>query len=79
MDAQRFPLDIPVDHDAPAAVAHLPLGRKVLVPSAEVLGIGRAGGCAFAPDSRVAGIQRALVTIPMARRIASTVMYRGRT
>ena len=60
VDAQRFPLDVPVDHDAAAAVADMPLRRQVLVPGAEVLGIGRAGGCSVAPDRRVAGVQRAV-------------------
>src|SRR3954468_7672221 len=60
VDAQRFPLDMPVDHDAPTAVADVPLGRKVLVPRTEVLGVGRAGGGTIAPDRGVAGMQRAI-------------------
>ena len=60
MDAQRFPLDMPVNHDAPTAVADVPLGREILVPRAEVLGVGRAGGGTVAPDRRVAGMQRAV-------------------
>src|SRR5260370_15502874 len=39
-----------VDRDAPPAVANMPLRGEVLVPCAEVLGIGGAGGRAAAPD-----------------------------
>ncbi len=60
VDAQRFSLDVPVDHDAAAAVADVPLRREVLVPGSEVLGVGRAGRRPIAPDGRVAGVQRAV-------------------
>src|SRR5260370_23905483 len=60
MDAQRVALDVPVNHDAPPAVANMPLGGEVLVPRVEVLGIGGAGGRAAAPDRRVTGTQRAV-------------------
>ena len=75
VNAQRFPLDMPVDHDAAAAVADVPLRRQVLVPGAEVLGIGRAGRRPVAPDRRVAGVQRAVGRrLAIARRSASTVI-----
>ena len=60
MDAQRVALDVPVDHDATPAVADVPLRGEVLVPGAEVLGIGGAGRGPAAPDRRVAGAQRAI-------------------
>ncbi len=34
MNAQRVPLDMPIDHDAAPAVAHVPLRRQVLIPGA---------------------------------------------
>ena len=37
---QRICPNVPVDHDAPAAVADVPLGHKVLIPRTEFLGIG---------------------------------------
>ena len=36
MDAERIPLDVPVDHDAAAAIAHVPLRREILIPGAVV-------------------------------------------
>jgi hypothetical protein len=50
VDAARLALDVPVDHHAPAAVADVPLGHAVLVPGAELLRVGGAGGRALAPD-----------------------------
>ena len=55
-----FRLDMPVDHDAAPAIADVPLCRQVLVPGAEVLGIGCAGRRSVAPDRRIAGMQRAV-------------------
>ena len=60
MNAQRVPLDMPVDHDAAAAIAHVPLRRQVLVPGAKVLGIRCAGRRSVAPDCRISGMQRAV-------------------
>jgi hypothetical protein len=37
MNAQRVSLDMPIDHDAAPAIAHMPLRRQVLVPGAEML------------------------------------------
>jgi hypothetical protein len=39
---------VPVDHHPAAAVADVPLGHEVLVPGAELLGVGGTGGGAFA-------------------------------
>lgn len=55
MDAQRFALDVPVNHDAATAVADMPLCRQVLIPGTEVLGIGRARICAGSPDCGIRG------------------------
>ena len=60
MDAQRLSFDVPVNHDAAAAVADVPLGREILVPSPEMLRIRRAGRCSVAPDGGIAGVQRAI-------------------
>lgn len=57
MDAQGFPLDVPVDHDAAPTIAGVPLGGQVLVEGAEVFGIGGAAGGPLAPDRRVTGAQ----------------------
>ena len=38
----------------------MPLRRQVLIPCSEVLGVGRAGGGAVAPDRGIAGVQRAV-------------------
>jgi hypothetical protein len=50
IDARRFPLDMPIDHDTRAAVAHVPFGQQVLVPRPEVPRIGRTGRRPFTPD-----------------------------
>ena len=50
MDAHRMAFDVPVDHDAPAAISDVPLGHEVLVQGAEVLGIRGAGGRARPPQ-----------------------------
>ena len=60
MNAQRVALDMPVDHDAAPAVAHMPLRGQVLVPGAEVLGIRCTRRRAIAPDCRVPSMQRAV-------------------
>ena len=60
MDAQRLPLDVPVDHDPAPAIADVPLGREVLVPGTEVLAVRGAGVCALAPDQRITGVERAI-------------------
>src|SRR5512135_2509364 len=61
MDAQRFSLDVPVDHDAAAAIAHVPLRCQVLIPRTEMFGIGRASRRSFAPDRRITGTQRTII------------------
>src|SRR5208282_4041840 len=60
MNAQRVPLDMPIDHDAAPAVAHVPLRRQVLIPGAEVLGIRCARRRSVAPDCWIAGAQGAV-------------------
>ena len=42
MDAGCLALDMPVNHDTAAAVAHVPLGHQVLVPGAKLLRVRRA-------------------------------------
>ena len=74
MDAQRVSLDVPVDHDAATAVAHVPLRGEILIPGAEVLGVGGASGGAV---PQMAGLRACSVpsaTIAMARRSVSTLM-----
>lgn len=39
VDAVGFAINVPIDHDAAAAVAGVPLGHQVLVPCAEFLGV----------------------------------------
>ena len=51
---------MPVDHDAAAAIARMPLRGEVLIPCPEVLGIRRACGRPFAPNGRVSRAQRAV-------------------
>lgn len=58
VDADGFPLDVPVDHDTAAAVAHVPLGKQVLVPSPELLGVRRAARRGLSPELGKAGRQR---------------------
>ena len=60
MNAQRVPIDMPIDHDTAPAVADVPLRSEVLVPGSEVLGIRCAGRCPVTPDPRIAGAQRAI-------------------
>jgi hypothetical protein len=50
VDDHRLLLDVPVDQDAAAAVARVPLGEQVLVISAEVRGVRRHGRGALPPD-----------------------------
>jgi hypothetical protein len=58
MNAHRSPLNVPVDHDAAAAVANMPFGYQVLVEGAEVLAVRGACRRAFAPDPRMARRKR---------------------
>ena len=60
VDAQGVSLDVPVDHDAAPAVAHMPLGGEILVPGAVVLRIGGASGGARSPNSGISGLKRAV-------------------
>src|SRR5260370_35812604 len=60
MDWRRLPLDVSVDSDTWTAIAHVPLRRQMLIPGAKVLGVGRAGIGAVAPDCRIARCQRAV-------------------
>ncbi len=47
-------LNMPVNHDAFTAVAHVPLRHEVLIPSAELFGVRCAGRRRLAPDMRQA-------------------------
>jgi hypothetical protein len=60
MNAQRVALDMPIDHDATPAVAHMPLRGQVLVPGAEVLGIRCTRRRPVTPDGWIASTQRAV-------------------
>jgi hypothetical protein len=77
VDAQALLFDMPVDHDPAPAVADVPLRGKVLIPGAEVFGVGGTSGCSIAPDRWVAGVQRAVghgcnrVPEPVGRDIAA--------
>ena len=51
VDAQRVSLNVPVDHDSPAAVARVPLSGEILVPSPEMLRVRGAGSGAGSPRS----------------------------
>ncbi len=57
MDAQRLALDVPVDHYAAAAVAHVPLRGEILVPGPEVLRVRSAGSGAVSPNRRIARVE----------------------
>jgi hypothetical protein len=46
-----------VDHDAAAAIAHMPFREQVLIPCPELLGIGCARRGSFAPDLRLAAAE----------------------
>src|SRR5208282_5021118 len=81
MNAQRVPLDMPIDHDAAPAVAHVPLRRQVLIPGADVLGIRCARRRSVAPDCWIAGAQGAVRddcdSLPVtSRRRASSLVAR---
>jgi len=52
VDAGRFLLDVPVDHDPRPTIANMPLGHQILIPGAEFLGIGGTGCRPFSPDIR---------------------------
>jgi len=58
VDAQRLPLDMPINHDIPPAIAGVPLRHQVLVPRPELLAIGGARRGALTPDAGMAGAQR---------------------
>ena len=58
VDAGRFLLDVPVDHDAGAAIADVPFGHQVLVPGSELLGVGGAGRRSLTPDVGMADAQQ---------------------
>ena len=60
VDAQRFPLDMPVNHHAAPAISDVPLRGQVLVPGAEVLAVGGAGVGALAPDQGITGSEGAV-------------------
>jgi hypothetical protein len=47
-----------INHNTRATVTHVPLRRHILIPGAEVLGVGRAGRRAGAPDCGIAGMER---------------------
>lgn len=49
-----MPLNVPVNHDAFSAVAHVPLGHEVLIPSAELFRVRSARRRSLAPDMRQA-------------------------
>ena len=57
IDAGAVALDMPVDHDTTATVADVPLRHQVLIPGAELLGVGGTCRRALAPDARMAGTQ----------------------
>lgn len=48
-NADRFPLDVPVDHHAGAPVALMPLGHEVGGPCAELAAVGGARGAGTPP------------------------------
>lgn len=52
------PFDVPVDQDAPSAVAGVPLGEDVLVIGPEVGGVGGDGCRARAPQRLLPGSER---------------------
>lgn len=45
-------VNVPIDHNARAAIANVPFGQEILVPGGNLLGIGGAGGGGFAPNVR---------------------------
>ncbi len=78
VDAQALLLDVPVDHDPASAVADVPLCGEVLVPGAEMSGVGGTSSCSVTPDRRVADVQRAVgddrnrLPEPVGRDVAAT-------
>ncbi len=42
--------DMPIDHDALAAIAQVPFGEQIVIPGAKLLGVRGAGGGGFSPD-----------------------------
>jgi len=50
VNAKSLSFDMPVNHHARPIVANMPLSKEVLIPCAELLGIGRTGGSHLAPD-----------------------------
>src|SRR3546814_9343280 len=53
VDAGRLALHVPVNHDAPAAVADMPFRHQILVPGPHLRRIRRAGSSCLAPDALV--------------------------
>lgn len=60
MYAQRILADMPMDHHPAPTIADVPLRSELLVPGSEMLGSRRAGCRAVTPDTRIAGMQRAV-------------------
>lgn len=66
-NAGRALFDMPLDHHATTAIADMPFRHQVAVPSAELLGVRRAGRPGFAPDGGVADSQCCIGNAPASR------------
>jgi len=51
---------MPINHDAAAAIAHVPLRGEILIPGAVVLGIGGTRRCGRTPNGGISGLQCAV-------------------
>ena len=53
MNGGRFAFDVPVDHHAAPAEAHVPLSNEVLIPGTELFRVRGAGRSPFTRDVRM--------------------------
>ena len=53
VDTDGMLFDMPVDHDALAAIAQVPFGEQNVIPGAKLFGVRCAGRRGFSPDSWV--------------------------
>ena len=68
VDTDGVLFDMPVHHDALAAIAQVPFGEQIVVPGAKLLGVRCAGRGGFSPDVLPAHRKMALATSAMAAR-----------
>jgi hypothetical protein len=70
---------MPVDHDAAPAIAGMPLGHQVAIPSPELRGIRCAGRSSVTPDRCIANCKRGIgnpsASFPQSSRVNEAAVY----